>query len=302
MKTRVSMAQTQLCKLSLMKRCELLGINRSRLYYEKKAKANDEIWLMNLIRDIWLKYQFYGYRKVTRELKVVYGKTVNRKRVQRLMKVLGIEALYPKPKTSLAIQDHHKYPYLLKGLKIERVNQVFMVDITYLRLGNGFVYLTALIDVYSRYIAGWHLGEALTTECCLKALEKALKKAKPEIINSDQGCQFTSELWVTTLMKAQIKISMDGKGRCHDNIYIERFWRSIKYEAIYLNEYDDFDELKKGVDHYIKFYNSKRYHQSLNYETPENVYFKYSENSGLLSGFIGHFYKPEVKQFEQILP
>jgi putative transposase len=296
MEARLSIARCEIPKISLLKRCQLLSVNRSRLYYKKIRREEDEIWLMNLIRDIWLRYQFYGYRKITRELRVVYGKIINRKRVQRLMKVLGIEALYAKPKTSLKGKGHAIYPYLLTDLKIDHSNQVWMVDITYLRLGKGFVYLTALIDVYSRYVVGWHLSEALTTEGCLKALKSALRKAKPEIINSDQGCQFTSELWTFTLAKARIKISMDGKGRCIDNIYIERFWRSIKYEAIYLNEYDDMSELEKGIKQYIQFYNSKRYHQNLNYETPESVYLNNS-----CSDFYNRFYQPDVRLIEQRL-
>jgi putative transposase len=232
-----------------------------------------EVFLMNLIRDIWLKRPFYGYRRITKELQIVYHYEVNRKRVKRLMSVMGIEALYPKPKTSQKSLKNVVYPYLLRELTIDRVNQVWMVDITYIKLGKAFVYLVALIDVFSRYIVGWAISDTLSTEGCLKALKKALKIAKPEIINSDQGCQFTSGLWIDALTKTGIKISMDGKGRCIDNVYIERFWRAIKYEAIFLNEYVDMNELEKGVKKYIHFYNFERYHQSLDYEIPANVYF-----------------------------
>ena len=206
-----------------------------------------DIFLMNLIRDIWLKRPFYGYRRITKELQVIYRYNINRKRVKRLMSFMCIEALYPQPKTSIKAPENAVYPYLLRDLNIKHVNQVWMVDLTYIKLEKTFVYLVALIDVFSRYIVGWAISKSLSTESCLRALNKALKIAKPQIINSDQGCQFTSKLWVKELTKIGIKISMDGKGRCIDNVYIERFWRAIKYEAIFLNEYDDINELEKGV-------------------------------------------------------
>jgi putative transposase len=188
------------------------------------------------------------------------------------MDVMGIKAIYPEPKTSIKSAENPVYPYLLEKLKIDKPNQVWMVDITYLKLGRRFVYLVAFIDVFSRYIVGWSLGETLSTDNCLKALKSALRKATPEIVNSDQGSQFTSGDWIEQLTKANIKISMNGKGRCIDNIYIERFWRTIKYEAIFLNEYHDFNELKKAIKKYIHFYNFERYHQRLNYQTPSDVY------------------------------
>ena len=273
MSTRIEAACKDHPAISMTRRCELLKINRSTAYYQSDKPDKDDIWLMNLIRDIWLQYPFYGYRKITRELHVVYDHIINHKRVLRLMNIMGIEALRPKPKTSIKMAGHVIYPYLLRNMEITRSNQVWMVDLTYIKFKSGFVYLTAFIDVYSRYVVGWHLAETMHTEGCLCALKQSLKLAKPEIINNDQGSQFTSWPWILTLIELGIKISMDGKGRCLDNVYIERFWRSIKYEAIHLNEYDCLKQLDTGIKQYIKFYNDKRYHQSLDYATPASVYF-----------------------------
>lgn len=259
--------------LSLRSKCQLLGINRSVLYY-KHHSENDDIDLLNLIRDIWLKHTFYGYRKITAVLKLDYQLEVNRKRVLRLMKIGGIAAVYPKPNLSKNNVQHKVYPYLLNNFLVTKINQVWQIDITYLKLGTRFVYLVALIDVHSRYIVGWSLSFELDTENCLDALYKALKIAIPEIINSDQGCQFTSECWIKFVLDQNIKISMDGKGRCKDNIFIERFWRSIKYEAYYLNEYISFTDLYKGVNDYVEFYNKRRPHQNLGYLRPSDVYLK----------------------------
>lgn len=260
--------------LSISKQCELLGVNRSTLYYQAIIKVDaKDVELMNEIRDIWLSIPFYGYRRITKELKAK-GHKINRKKVQRLMGIAGIQAVYPKPKTSIKDKDHEIYPYLLKNMEINRVNQVWQVDITYLKSGNGFMYLVALIDVHSRYIVGWELSNTLDAGFCVEMLQQALRFIKPEIINSDQGCQFTSREWIDTLKETEITISMDGKGRCLDNIYIERFWRSFKYEDFYLNDYQSVLELKEGIKRYITFYNNKRWHQSLDYKTPAEVYFK----------------------------
>ena len=261
-------------ELSLRQQCELLSLNRSSLYYAAKPREIDEVLLMNLIREVWLKRPFYGYRRITVELKR-QGMKINRKRVQRLMRVMEIQALPKAPRTSKGNKQHKKYPYLLGDLTITDNNHAWMTDITYLRLGKGFMYLTAFIDVRSRYIVGWSLGNTLDTEVCIEALEHALKRstALPEIINSDQGCQFTSELWTKALLDKGITISMTGKGRCLDNIYIERFWRSLKYEEIYLNDHDTVNELNSAVEQYIKFYNHERPHQSLEYRVPAEIYF-----------------------------
>ena len=249
----------------------MLGVNRSTLYYERKELSIDDVELLNKIRDIWMRYPFYGYRRITKELRE-NGTLVNRKRVQRLMVVGGIQAIYPGPNTSKRNKLHAVYPYLLKDLKITKPNQVWQIDITYLRMGKGFMYLVALIDVYSRYVVGWTLCNMLDTTFCVEALKQGFKKGTPEIINSDQGCQFTSKQWIETLDENKIKISMTGVGRCLDNIYIERFWRSFKREEFYLNDYENIKWLKKAITEYVEFYNNRRWHQSLNYKRPVDLY------------------------------
>ena len=251
-------------ELSIRQCCDLLGLNRSTLYYKEKPANIDDIDLLNAIRDIWERYPFYGYRRITKELRAS-GVKVNRKRVQRLMAWSGIQAIYPGPNTSRRNHLHAVHPYLLRDLSITHPNQVWMIDITYLRMPNGFMYLVALIDVYSRYVVGWSLSNTLDTEFWVEALKSGLTDARPEIINSDQGCQFTSDEWIHFLREWEIKISMTGKGRCLDNVYIERFWRSFKREEFYLNEYGSVKELRNTISVYIEFYNKKRWHQSLGY-------------------------------------
>ena len=253
-----------------------MDINRSTLYYVDKALGLGDVTLLNAIRDVWMQYPFYGYRRITKELRSK-GITVNRKRVQRLMGLGGMCAIYPGPNTSKRNKQHAIHSYLLGDISINRVNQTWMVDITYLRMPKGFMYLVALIDVHSRYVVGWSLSNTLETNSCIDALKAGLLVAKPEIINSDQGCQFSSGEWVDYLNEEKIKISMTGKGRCLDNIYIERFWRSFKQEEFYLNEYTSVKELKKAINAYIEFYNHKRWHQSLDYKTPAEVYFSAAE-------------------------
>lgn len=257
--------------LSLRRQCELLDVNRSTLYYKNKPASLDDVKLLNTIRDIWIRYPFYGYRRITKELRSD-GILVNRKRVQRLMSLGGIQAIYPGPNTSKRNKLHAVHPYLLKDLNITKADQAWQVDITYLRMGQGFMYLFAIIDVYSRYIVSWSLSNSLDTSSCIDALNFGLRLAAPDIINSDQGCQFTSEEWINALKDKKIKISMTGKGRCLDNIYIERFWRSFKREEFYLNDYQNVGELKKAITNYVEFYNHKRWHQSLDYKRPADVY------------------------------
>jgi len=263
-------------KLSLRRMCELLDINRSSLYYQEKPLGLDDVTVLNRIRAIWMRYPFYGYRRITKELRSS-GINVNRKRVQRLMGIGGIRAIYPGPNTSRRNKLHAIYPYLLQDMSINRINQAWMVDITYLRLPQGFMYLVALIDVHSRYVVGWSLSNTLETASCIDALKAGLLVSRPEVINSDQGCQFTSNEWVDYLQQEQIKISMTGKGRCLDNIYIERFWRSFKQEEFYLNEYSNVKALRTAITTYIEFYNRKRWHQALDYKTPAEVYFAAAE-------------------------
>lgn len=258
--------------ISIRRQCELLQVNRSTLYYEFKPIAIDDISLLNEIRSIWERYPFFGYRRVTIELRA-NGFHINRKRVQRLMKEGGIWAIYPGPNTSRRNKLHKTHPYLLRDLAITRSNQAWMVDITYLRMEGGFVYLVALIDVYSRYVVGWRISNTLETAFCIEALKSGMAYGLPEIVNSDQGCQFTSEEWVDFLKDNKIQISMTGKGRCLDNVYIERFWRSFKREEFYLNEYKTIMDLKTKIAEYIEFYNYRRWHQSLDYKTPAQLYF-----------------------------
>jgi putative transposase len=269
-------------QLSLRRQSALLQVNRSTLYYKATGNAVDDISLLNEMRSLWGRYPFYGYRRLTKELQAK-GYEVNHKRVQRLMKLGGIQAIYPGPNTSRRNKLHGIHPYLLRGLAITQANQAWMVDITYLRMDKGFVYLVALIDVYSRYVVSWQISTTLETAFCIEALQLGLAVGTPLIINSDQGCQFTSDEWVGFLREHQIKISMTGKGRCLDNVYIERFWRSVKREAFYLNDYATIRDLKQAMCAYIDFYNHRRWHQSLAYQTPASVYF--NEAARLAVGF-----------------
>lgn len=257
--------------VDIKRKCELLGVARSTMYYQPKLVENDDIVLLNEIRDIYQELPFYGYRRIHVELRK-RGFEVNHKRVQRLLSFAGIKAIYPTKKTTIRDAQHKVYPYLLRGLKIDHPNQVWQVDITYIKIKHGFVYLVCLIDVFSRKIMGWDLSTFLDTSSCLVALDNALKQATPEIINSDQGCQFTSALWTGTLMQHNIFISMDGKGRWADNVYVERLWRTIKYENVFLHSYDTVEQARIALRNFIDFYNQKRFHQALNYHTPDDVY------------------------------
>jgi putative transposase len=256
--------------LSVRHQCELLSVNRSSLYYKEVPKV-DETDLSNEIHEIWLRMPFYGYRRITATL-CRLGYNINHKRVARIMKEMKLRAIYPMAKTSIRNLAHTIYPYLLKDLTITRINQAWMTDITYIKLPTGFVYLVALIDVHSRYIISWRLSITMESNFCLEMLEEALSKACPEIINTDQGCQFTSQNWVNRVLLAKSLVSMDGKGRWADNVYIERFWRSIKYEHIMLFSYTTVAELRSSIGQYIELYNNQRLHQSLGYRTPAEVY------------------------------
>ena len=258
-------------KLSVKRQCALLNVNRSSLYYVKQGSGDDEALLMNEIHDIYIGCTFYGYRKIHVKL-LGKGYRHNQKKTKRIMRLMELKAVYPKKKTTFFAKDSLIHPYLLKGLKIERVNQAWQVDITYIKIRGGFIYLVCLIDVYSRKIMGWCLSQFLDTKSCLEALKRALNHGVPEIINSDQGCQFTSEEWVVMVSKIGSKISMDGKGRWADNIYIERFWRSLKYEIIYMYSFDTISQANVAIEKYIKFYNEQRPHQSLNYRVPDYAY------------------------------
>lgn len=257
--------------LSITKQAELLGLNRSSYYFTLNRENEYNLLLMSLIDEEFTAHPFYGSRKITVQMKSL-GHIINRKRIQRLMRLMGLEAIYPKRNLSKANKAHQKYPYLLKNKKIFYPNQVWSTDITYIRLSKGFVYLTSVIDWYSRYVLSWRLSNTLENSFCIDALEEALEIGKPDIFNTDQGVQYTSERFVNRLKREGIQISMDGKGRALDNIFVERLWRTVKYEDIYINNYENPRELHNGLRKYFKFYNSQRIHQSLGYNTPEKVY------------------------------
>lgn len=229
---------------------------------------------MRLIDEIYTRHSFYGYRRITATLKRS-GHDVNGKRVLRLMRNMGLEAVYPKRKTSIRSKENRVYPHLLRNVPIVRPNHVWSTDITYIRMRKGFVYLTAIMDWFSRYVLSWRLSNTLDAAFCLEALDEALSKHnKPEIFNSDQGCHFTSEPFTSRLKRSLVKISMDGKGRCFDNIFTERLWRSVKYEEVYLKDYESGHDAEKQLNDYFLFYNEERPHQAHNYKTPQEVYFQ----------------------------
>lgn len=227
---------------------------------------------MNLLDEQYTKTPFYGVRKMTAWLKEVKGENVNVKRIRRLLRLMGLEAIYQKPRLSPRAAGHRIYPYLLRGVKIERVNQVWSTDITYIRLQGGFVYLVAVMDWYSRYVLSWEISTTLETDFCVSTLERALAVGQPEIFNTDQGAQFTSQAFTKILQGREIAISMDGRGRALDNIFVERLWRSVKYEEVYLHDYEDVPQAMTGLGQYFRFYNHERLHQSLEYQTPAAVY------------------------------
>jgi len=246
-------------------------LNRSTLYYEPAPETPENLGLMRLIDEEYTRHPFYGSRRMAVWLKEEKGHEVNRKRVQRLMRLMGIEAIYPKPNLS-AGNGHRVYPYLLRGVKIDRVDQVWSTDITYVGLPSGFMYLAAVIDWHSRYVLAWRLSNTLDGEFCLDLLDEALRLGKPEVFNTDQGVQFTAEAFTGRLQRAGVAVSMDGKGRCLDNVFVERLWRTVKYEDIYIRGYEAVPQLRQGLGAYFGFYNDERRHQSLDYETPAEVY------------------------------
>ena len=258
-------------KLSLVKQCETLDLTRSLVYYKPKPVSSLDLNLMREIDEIHLEHPFLGVRRIADELQES-GYLVNRKRVRRLMRLMRIEAIYPKPNLSKSNPEHRIYPYLLRGLKIDRPNQVWATDITYIPMKKGFAYLTAIMDLYSRRILAWRLSNSLDTSFCIDALEEALyRHGKPEIFNSDQGSQFTSEQFTNVLKTNEIQISMDGKGAWRDNVFVERLWRSVKYEEVYLNAYESMLEAKTRLGRWIDFYNNKRKHQTIK-TTPNQKY------------------------------
>ena len=270
------------CELSISRQCRLLEINRSTLYYKPAAPNPLMLLIKQVIDYIYTSKPFFGYRRVTIELSVVYGLQINEKTTQRYMREMGIEAVYPKPNTSKPNPENKVYPYLLKGLKIEHPNQVWSTDITYISMIGGFMYLTAIIDWYSRYVLSWALSDTLEIDFVLEAARDALKHGQPEIINSDQGSHYTSPKFTQIFIDADVSISMDHRGRCFDNIFVERLWRSVKYECVYINEFYSPRELRRKLTEYFEFYNHERYHQSLNYLTPAQVHFSQQDIDKLL--------------------
>ncbi len=260
-------------KLSLNTQCELLSISKGALYYEPVKMDQFSIAVMSFIDRQHIQTPFYGSRKMVVELRKS-GYIVNRKRVQRLMKTMGISAISPKRSLSQSNKAHKIYPYLLKDVKIDTPNFVWSTDITYIQLREGFLYLVAIIDWYSRYVLSWRLSNTLDVSFCLEALEEALEKGTPVIFNSDQGSQFTSKDFTQILLDKGIKISMDGRGRVFDNIFIERLWRSVKYENVYLKGYETCEETIDGLCSYFPFYNNQRPHQSLGYKVPHEIHYK----------------------------
>ena len=259
-------------ELSIRRQCEIIGLNRSSFYYQPVGESEYNLKLMRLIDEQYTKTPFYGCPRITAWLRRE-GHAVNPKRIRRLMGLMGLQAIYPKPRTSTPAPGHRKYPYLLRDLKITRPGQVWSTDITYVPMQHGFMYLVAIIDWFSRYVLAWQLSNTLDGLFCRVALRQALERGTPEIFNTDQGAQFTAVEFTDVLENAGIRISMDGRGRALDNVFVERLWRTVKYENIYIKDYGTVPQLDAGLHAYFQFYNHERLHQSLDYCTPAEVHF-----------------------------
>jgi putative transposase len=259
-------------RLSMRRQCALLSLHRSTAYYQPVAVSEEDLAIMRLMDEEYTRHPFYGSRKMQVRLQGRY--VVNRKRVQRLMRLMGIEGLNPRGGTSRPHPKHKKYPYLLRTLDVVRANQVWATDITYIPMAHGFVYLMAIVDWFSRRVLAWRLSNTLDTGFCIEALDEAFRRwGTPEIFNTDQGAQFTAEDFVDVLKAKGVQISMDGKGRWRDNVFVERLWRSVKYEEVYLHAYADVAEARRGIGGYLDFFNDERPHQALGYCTPSEIYF-----------------------------
>lgn len=257
--------------VSVRLQCELLGLNRSSLYYEPVEMDEEDVRLMNAIDEVFTKRPCLGVRQMMWRLRD-RGYPIGRKRVRRLMRLMGLFPIYPTKNTSKPNPQHRIYPYLLRGVPITHVNQVWSMDITYIRLGKGFVYLTAIIDWHSRYVIAWRMSNTLTADFCVECLNDALQYGKPEVFNTDQGCQFTSEEFTSVLLSNKIAISMDGRGRALDNIFVERLWRTVKYEDVYIKGYQTIPDAQAGLQEYFDDYNMERRHSSLKNQTPWVVF------------------------------
>jgi putative transposase len=260
-------------KITVARQCELLNLSRSSYYYISGKDDQYNQLLMNLIDEQYTRTPFYGVAKMTAWLRRQCH-SVNHKRVRRLMRIMGLEAIYPKPNLSKASPAHKKYPYLLKNIVIDHPDQVWATDITYIRMQQGFIYLVAIMDWHSRYVLAWDISITLDAGFCIETLKRALQFSQPEIMNTDQGVQFTSAAYIGVLEEKAIQISMDGRGRAFDNIFVERLWRSVKYEEVYLHQYATVSEARRRLEKYFQFYNTERLHESLDYRTPYEVYFK----------------------------
>lgn len=260
-------------EIAIDRQCYLLDLSRSSYYYRSRRDDDYNHLLMRLIDEQYTKTPFYGVIRMRYEL-IRMGHAVSEKRIRRLMRLMDLAAIYPKPRLSKATPEHKIYPYLLRGMAINRCNQAWCADITYVRMVQGFVYLVAIMDWFSRYVLAWEISVTLDKAFCICALQEALRSSKPEIFNTDQGSQFTSHDFTEILEQFDIRISMDGRGRAFDNIFIERLWRTVKYEEVYLHEYRTVTEARRQLDKYFQFYNTERIHQSLDYRTPSEIYFK----------------------------
>lgn len=259
-------------RLSVRRQCQLLGLAPASYYYQAEPESAENLHYLRLLDQEYTDHPFYGVRKMTVWLQQ-QGYAVGPKRVRRLLRAMGLMAVYPKPRLSLNPLAHRRFPYLLKGVAIVRPNQVWSTDITYIRLRGGFVFLAAVLDWYSRYVLAWELSITLEADFCVAVLERALADQRPEIFNTDQGVQFTSAQFQAPLLAAQVRLSMDGRGRAFDNIFVERLWRSVKYEEVYLKDYRNVGEARDGLCQYFPFYNEKRIHQALDYRTPHSMHF-----------------------------
>ncbi len=263
--------------ISVRRQCDLLSFSRLAFYRKSKPASRSDVRVMNLLDEIYTRRPFYGSRRMRIELFKMEGIRINRKRVQRLMRLMGLEAIYPKPNLSCPNQAHRIYPYLLRSIAVTQRNLVWASDITYIRTTSGFVYLTVILDWFSRKVLSWRLSNTLDASFCVEALQEALLRyGAPEIFNTDQGIQFTSEAFTGVLIEHGIQISMDGKGRALDNVFVERLWRSVKYEDIYIRGYETMKEVKTGLREYFRFYNEERFHQGLDERTPDDVYFNHT--------------------------
>jgi len=258
-------------RISISRQCQLLGISRSSYYYRPAGESKENLAIMRLIDEQYLQTPFFGYRQMTRWLRR-QGHHINRKRIARLMRLMGLQGAVPGPHTSHPHPQDKIYPYLLKGMQLSHANLVWSTDLTYVPMLSGFMYLTAIIDWYSRYVIAWGLSNTMDVDSSVEVLDEALRYSQPVIFNSDQGSQFTSPVFTSRLLEHDILISMDGRGRALDNVFIERLWRSVKYEEIYLNDYQSVSELMAGLDRYFKFYNHQRPHSALGEQTPAEMH------------------------------